>query len=58
VNWLKAIIHGILAAIFDWGQKQAEKPKTTADANTPKDIRDELNGALDSWLRDQKRGRD
>jgi hypothetical protein len=53
VNWLSALVKGILDAVFGWGQKQAEKPKVTEDANTPKEVRDTLNKSVDDWMRDK-----
>lgn len=46
-GWLKAI----LSALFDWRQKQAEKPKTTQDANTPPEIADRNADAFRDWKR-------
>jgi hypothetical protein len=57
MNWLRAIVEGFSNAIFKWGQGQAEKPKVTKDANTPKAVRDELNSSVADWMRDQDRDR-
>lgn len=53
MKWLTAIIEGITRAILGWGQEQAEKPKTTRNAETPETVRDELGGALDDFMRDK-----
>jgi hypothetical protein len=57
VKWLEAIVAGLARALFGWGQEQAEKPKTTKDANTPKDVRDSLSGSVTDWMRDKDNGR-
>jgi hypothetical protein len=53
MTWLSALVKGLLGAFIGWAQKQAEKPKTTEDANTPKDVRNDLNTALDDWMRNK-----
>lgn len=57
MNWLRAIIAGLLDSVLSWGQKQAEKPKVTEDANTPKPIRDSWDGYISNapGVRDEKR---
>jgi hypothetical protein len=52
-SWLKPILSALFNALFSWGQKQAEKPPTMQDANTPKNTKRGWDGFLDSWLRDQ-----
>jgi hypothetical protein len=56
-EWLAQIVKGFFSALFGWGQDQAEKPKTTRDANTPKDVRDSLSGSVSDWMRDKDNGR-
>lgn len=58
MNWLKAIVEGFFNSLFRWGQSQAEKPKTHEDANTPKSVRDDLNNAVDEFMRDKDNRRD
>lgn len=48
-GWLTAI----LDSVFNWGQKQAEKPKQTTDAKTPSPIK--RNWAR--YLRDKLRNK-
>lgn len=50
---LGEVVRGFFDALFNWGQKQAEKPKTQEDANTPKDLRDKLNQSVDDFMRDK-----
>jgi hypothetical protein len=57
MKWLTSIVEGICRALFGWGQDQAEKPKTSKDANTPKDVRDSLSGSVSDWMRDKDNGR-
>lgn len=54
MNWLKAIVEGLFNALFKWGQDQAEKPKTTQDANTPPEIADRNAAAYRKWMRDKQ----
>lgn len=54
MEWLSAIVKGLCSALFGWGQSQAEKPKVMTDANTPENVRDDLNGDFNRWLRDKK----
>lgn len=61
MNWLYATVRGFFAALFDWGQAQAEKPKTIENVNTPQTVRDRMSAARDAYLqrlRDEKRLRD
>lgn len=55
MNWLKAIVHGLFSALFDWGQKQAEKPGETRDANTPPEVKRRIDDDIARRLRDKKR---
>ena len=61
MKWLAAVIEGLTKGVLGWGQKQAEKPPTIEDANTPKEIRDKLNQSVTDFKRvrdedDGKRG--
>lgn len=56
MNWLGSIAKALFSALFDWGQKQAEKPETIENANTPKDIRDANSRSFVEWLRNKKGG--
>jgi hypothetical protein len=58
MNWLAAVVQGLFSALLGWGQSQAEKPKVTTNANTPKTVRDKFDAARDEWLRDKKRSPD
>jgi hypothetical protein len=53
MSWLAAIAKGILDALLNWGQKQAEKPKTTEDAKTPENVRSDWNRYIADKLRDK-----
>lgn len=59
MNWLYALVRGIVAALLGQAQENAEKPKVTTDANTPKPIRDELNNSVSEFdrMRDSKDGK-
>jgi hypothetical protein len=54
MTWLYALAKGLLEALFGWGQKQAEKPTTTQNANTPPDIKHNW----DRYIAEQLRLRD
>jgi hypothetical protein len=58
VNWLRALIGGLLDSLFSWGQKQAEKPGTAQDANTPENIKRGWNNYVARELRDKPDGAD
>lgn len=50
---LKAFFTGLFTALFGWLQKQAEKPKTLTDAQTPENIRRDWNDYVSDQLRDK-----
>lgn len=56
MHWLAAIIKGLFSAILSWWQRQADKPDTIQDANTPDDIARRNAAAYKQWLRDQNKG--
>ncbi len=57
MSLLKSFVAGFFEALFWWGQKQADKPKVTIDANTPKEVRDTLSQSAADWMRDQDQRR-
>jgi hypothetical protein len=57
-GWLKAIVHGIFAALFDWGQAQVEKPPVIENEKTPEPIKRGWNRFVGDKLRDQANRRD
>ncbi len=57
MSFVRVIFEALFGQIIKWWQGQAEKPKVTEDANTPKPMRDELNQSLDDWMRNKDRDR-
>ncbi len=53
MSFVRVIFEALFGQIIKWWQGQAEKPKVTTDANTPKDVRDELNQSVDDFMRDK-----
>ncbi len=51
-GWLKAI----LSALLEWRQKEADKPKETTNANTPKDVADRNADGFRKWMRGKQSG--
>jgi len=58
MNFLAELLAKMFRELLGWGQAQAEKPAETKNANTPKDVRDELNGAVADFVRHQDQHRD
>jgi hypothetical protein len=58
VSPLKDLVEGLANSVINWGQKQAEKPETTKDANTPEIIKRRWRDYVTGFLRDKKRGGD
>jgi hypothetical protein len=58
MSWLRAIVAGVLDALFGWGQRQREKPKPLEDAQTPADIKRRWDAYVADRLRDKPDGRD
>lgn len=56
MNWLRSVVAGLFDAIFSWGQKQAEKPKTIEDAETPEQVKADWSDAVARRLRDRQDG--
>lgn len=54
MNWLAALIKGLLGAVLDWGQKQAEKPKTIENAETTEKTQRAWHDDMVRRLRDLK----
>lgn len=57
-NWLKAIVQGLFAAVFDWGQAQVEKPPTITDEKTDPKIKRDWDSYIADKLRDKNNDRD
>ena len=54
-GWLEAIIEAICRALFGVAVKEIEKPKTIEDANTPKNIKADVDADVQRQL-DRLRG--
>ena len=57
MSWLGTILKALFSALFDWGQKQAEKPETIQNANTPENVKRGWRDYLRDRLRDKNDGR-
>ncbi len=60
MNFVAAILAALAKVGLNFWQSQAEKPKETTDANTPKDVADRNAGGFSKWkrMRDSKGGGD
>jgi hypothetical protein len=56
MNWLRSVVAGLFDAIFSWGQKQAEKPKTIEDAETPEQVKTDFRNTIADRLRNRADG--
>jgi hypothetical protein len=52
-SWLTSICRALFDALFDKLWKEAEKPDTIEDANTPKNIKSGWDKYLSDKLRDK-----
>jgi hypothetical protein len=55
-NWLRVFIAAVLDALLGWGQKQAEKPRTADDAQTPDNVKRDWNRYTAERLRNKPDG--
>jgi hypothetical protein len=49
--WLTAICRALFDALFDKLWKEAKKPDTIQDANTPEDIKSAWRNHVSEWMR-------